>query len=315
MSAEQSIARTAKATWEAFSTRERFSLTSGSIAGLLLMYGLCKTMHVPLEFGMTGSLLGQPGWMAALLVGVITLVGGAVLASIFTAWIYYEGGLFCAGIALAGLSIRIGTMRYAIFHTGRASLFLTASVELLILAAGLFVSWMILRGMSQVGLLVAEVRLDPAEPDRSLDQKLLSTAAQVALMIVGMLLLCQTDTKAQTIASVGLSAFLGALGAHYFLPNRPSIWFWIAPIIVGLLGYLIQYFNPGDLSIGDVRGFFAPLARPIPLDYAGIGTAGSLLGYWTSQRWHHEMLTGDAADQPYRAGGTPPAGETGSKTI
>jgi len=27
------------------------------------------------------------------------------------------------------------------------------------------------------------------------------------------------------------------------------------------------------------------LARPTPLDYAGAGTVGSLIGYWMSRRW------------------------------
>ena len=30
------------------------------------------------------------------------------------------------------------------------------------------------------------------------------------------------------------------------------------------------------------------LGRPLPVDYASVGVAGSLLGYWTSRRWHHE---------------------------
>jgi hypothetical protein len=40
----------------------------------------------------------------------------------------------------------------------------------------------------------------------------------------------------------------------------------------------------GDAAVatetGRVTGVFAPLARPLPLDYASFGTAGALLGYW-----------------------------------
>jgi hypothetical protein len=39
------------------------------------------------------------------------------------------------------------------------------------------------------------------------------------------------------------------------------------------------------------------LARPLPLDYAGSGVAGSIVGYWVSRRWQHERevstVTGD----------------------
>src|SRR5262245_65668565 len=52
--------------------------------------------------------------------------------------------------------------------------------------------------------------------------------------------------------------------------SGPSLWFWLGPLVVGVLGYVLQYFAPTDWMIGDARGFFAPLARPMPLDYAGL---------------------------------------------
>jgi len=36
---------------------------------------------------------------------------------------------------------------------------------------------------------------------------------------------------------------------------------------------------------GQGGGLLAPLARPLPLDYASLGTAGAILGYWTSRQW------------------------------
>ena len=39
--------------------------------------------------------------------------------------------------------------------------------------------------------------------------------------------------------------------------------------------------------IGLSRGsLLAPLSRPLPLDYASVGPAGALIGYWMSRRWH-----------------------------
>ena len=35
-------------------------------------------------------------------------------------------------------------------------------------------------------------------------------------------------------------------------------------------------------------GILPALARPLPLDYATAGTAGALMGYWTSRKWQHE---------------------------
>ena len=44
----------------------------------------------------------------------------------------------------------------------------------------------------------------------------------------------------------------------------------------------------GYSPLGIVGGMVPPLARPLPLDYASMGPAGAMLGYWVSRSWHLE---------------------------
>ena len=72
-------------------------------------------------------------------------------------------------------------------------------------------------------------------------------------------------------------------------PTRPSVWFWIGPSLVGIIGYLFAYSAATDsqwlIGVAEPSLGEASLAYALPLDYAGAGTAGSLIGYWMSRRW------------------------------
>jgi hypothetical protein len=60
------------------------------------------------------------------------------------------------------------------------------------------------------------------------------------------------------------------------------VWFWCGPFVVGLIGYIMAASGQdSSLAIGSPTGFFAALARPLPIDYASMGPAGAIIGYWT----------------------------------
>ena len=77
----------------------------------------------------------------------------------------------------------------------------------------------------------------------------------------------------------------GAAAAYWLLENDCALCYAAAPAAVGIVGYALAYFFPGAYHVGRTS---QPLAYPLPLDYAGIGTAASLMGYWASQRWKAE---------------------------
>jgi hypothetical protein len=269
--------------------QERYVLTAGGIASLAIVYWLIHTMNVPAASFRAGAILQQPHAMVAM--GVVWIAFGlsCAVATIIASRCHYDAGVTCAAIGLAGFSSRFGPSRFILFQASGKGVYLTLAVELILLFIPIALAWMLLHRMSTSGALPAESLLDETEADEPLDQKFLAGVAQALVMTILMMLMCQTDAKRQTMASVAISAYLGALAAHHFIATRPSIWYWMGPLLVGIIGYLGQAFTGGaDWTIGDPRGFFAPLARPHPLDYASLGVAGAMLGYWTSQRWQHQ---------------------------
>ncbi|HMB94637.1 MAG TPA: hypothetical protein VKK61_01225, partial [Tepidisphaeraceae bacterium] len=251
---------------------------------VLVMLWLTRLLDLPPDPLCAGSLLQQQFWPLAIALTWLVLIAGAALTGIFASTEHYEGGLFCASIGIALLSVRFGSMRYALFAATGPRIYLSLAIELVVIYVAVLIAWMMLFSVSRSGWLPAERANEKPEP---LDQKLLATAMHAVVMIVVMLLLCRSDAKAQTLASVGIAAYLASLAAYQFIPAEPSGWILLSPMIVGLVGYISQYFTQWDWMIGDARGYFAALSRPLPLDYASLGVAGTLLGYWTSQRWRH----------------------------
>jgi hypothetical protein len=257
------------------------------IAGTLWLSNWLRTPGTP---GAAGTILLEPNWPVALGAAWISIIGGAVVAAAIASRVNYDAGLFCACVGAIALALRYGTMRAALHNASNPSVFALMAVETLALFAAVAVAWGILRSGMSAKLLPAEVIYFEEEPDEPLDQKLIAAAAHGVLMVLGMMLFSQSDAKMQSLAAVGLASYLATLGAHQMVPIRPSFWFLLAPAAVGLIGYLTQWMRPGLWNIGDVGGFFAPLCRPIPLDYATVGPAGALLAYWTSHHWRHESI-------------------------
>jgi hypothetical protein len=107
---------------------------------------------------------------------------------------------------------------------------------------------------------------------------MVSQAVVTALILM---VVCQSEAKNQALASAAIAGLVGSVVAYKYAPTRPSFWFWIGPILTGLVGYLLAAMGQDtNLNIGVPTGTFAALARPLPVDYAGAGVAGAILGYW-----------------------------------
>jgi hypothetical protein len=274
--------------------RQRLAFTIGCVVCGLITLGLARLLKIPLSPGRGGILLQQHEWWFAMGITWLIIIAGSALSAIVASRVHYEGGLFCACVGLAALSVRLGPTRFALFSsTVGAKVYLLMALELLLLAIAVAVGWVVLRLMARLGWLPPELPIDDSQPEEPMDQKILAITAQIVVTMILVLLLARSDQKAQVLAAAFVSSYLGALAAHHFVPAQPSMWFWLGPLIVGILGHVMQYFSPTDWEIGDARGFFAPLARLVPLDYASLGTAGALLGYWTSQKWQRDRVASE----------------------
>jgi hypothetical protein len=265
---------------DAYSARDKVLLWLGAIACIAIVLGGAALLDVPAQSGKSASLLQQPNWIIAILGTAVMFVAAVIVGSLVTWRVHPDAGLMCATVGLAVLSVRGGPMRYALFESPQRSVFLSLASELFLLGALAVLGWMIVNRFFGAG---EEVEIGCEQPS---GQKLLTTATQAVGMTILMLLLCKSDDKAQCLAAVGISALLASMAAHWFAPAAPSPWVWTGPLLVGMIGYLIAYFRARGIEIGRIDGPFAALARPLPLDYASLGVAGAMMGYWTAARWH-----------------------------
>ena len=273
--------------WRSYHTRDRILLATGSILSYIAFWLMGKAFSIPQVPHFAASLLGLPAPLLAIFLTLLTLVGSVVVATFIARIVHFEAGLFCAAIGILALSIRGGPMRYVLMYASGPGIYARLLSELLMLAVCIAIGWWVLMLLRDWGILHGEPLRDD-DPDALPGQGAMALAATVILMIFLMLLLAQTDKKAQVIWSIVISSCVATLASHSLFPSRPSIWFWTAPIIVGAIGYFVAWMGGQILVGGGVGGMLPQLARPLPLDYAGAGTAGSLLGYWTSRKWLHE---------------------------
>lgn len=275
-----------------FGLRNRSLLTLAAIVGFALMWWLGSTFGIPRHRILGASLLAQPSIGLIVLSLIVTAIGVgvcALLGVVLAGTVRFDVGLFTAAFGLMALSCRGGTVGDLLRGPGAGRFtFLALLLELLLLYAMLLLAMAVQRLALDRRFLKADAAHDGfEEPEENLGQKLTATLATMLAMVVGLSLLAQTDDKAQVLWSVGLSALAGAAIAHTLFPVRPNGWYLLAPLVMGVIGYLVAFFYPVGVETGLLSGQFAPLARPLPLDYAGAGTAGALVGYWLSRKWHH----------------------------
>jgi hypothetical protein len=265
-----------------------------------------SALGVPAMPGFNASLLGQPALSSALLGVAVVLLIGAGISGLLLGRVHHEATVFGAAAALSVVSLRGGGIRYVLYDGGSPGVLLRCAVETFILGAVLFGVWLASRPLCSRGLLRETLDLPNDDDHEPIDQRLLGTATHVAMMVVLLKFSLVTQDKPQVLAGVGLSALLASLVAHQFVPTRPGAWYWSSPILVGVIGYVGSYFGTPSVQPGDPQGFFAPLARPLPVDYASAGVAGALLGYWMRRR--KVMISSQQSDCPAPDASLPSAG-------
>jgi hypothetical protein len=287
-------------------SRKTKLLMAGGVCLAMAVFTFCsRAFGVPVDPGFSGSVLRDGSWLTNLLIVAAGLFVSVAVATLIVGRVRFDAGLFCATVGMTVLSIRGGTMRQVLqAHATQAgtALFVSLAVELVVLYALVAVAWSALWSLHRGGVLNADEFRDGVEDtDEPVLFKALAMLMQVGVMGLIVLLLAPADGKAQAIAAVAVASLIGAWAAYMMYPISPSPWLWVGPLVVGVVGYLLAYFNvpPGDpsLRIGDLRYPLAPLARPLPIDYASAGPAGALLGYWVARRGHRQRVAEAAAQQ------------------
>jgi hypothetical protein len=259
------------------------------VIALLICCGIFSTVGgwfgIPELRHYDGSLLlgGSPA--ANLAITAIFLLVCTLIGTIIAGCVRFEAGLFAACFGLMAISLRGGTTQSILFEgNGSAHVYAVLCAELLVLGIFIALAWAILWMVGRSG--ATRPLPEHLAPEPTTSQGAISgvTAliAQVVTTSLVMMFLCQSQAKYQCVGSVFIASALGAMIAFGISPARPSIWFWSGALLVGLIGYILAASGQDtNFVVGIPEGFFAPLARPLPLDYASMGTAGAIFGYWT----------------------------------
>ena len=110
-------------------------------------------------------------------------------------------------------------------------------------------------------------------------------AASVLYSSIILMLLMRSPERGQIIFALFASFLLATLIAHQQFATRFSVAAWAAPLITGVVFYMLAIASSGD--VGPNAWIRVQLfARALPVDWMAAGGAGSVLGYWISERIH-----------------------------
>ncbi|HZN67918.1 MAG TPA: hypothetical protein VFB66_21715 [Tepidisphaeraceae bacterium] len=272
--------------------RNRLLLLTAMAVSCTLFWLSGRTFGIPEHVGYEDSLALQPSALLDMLVTGVTLLVCTALSTAIVGTVRFEAGLFAGAVGLTALSVRGGPVRYVLQEAGAPRIFLAMALELVVLYGFLGLAWLGLWRLHRAGRLAGDETHDGLKDrEHPLNDRLYALGTQVGAMLLLMLFFTRTDEKKQVLWAVFLSSYLATLLAYAMSPVRPSAWYWCGPLVVGAFGYVAAYLKWRGMDdavhwrAGIGEGFWAPLGRPLPLDYASLGTAGALLGYWMSRRW------------------------------
>lgn len=269
----------------------RFRLCLGVAVCLIVFWIVSGATGLPPVLYMGGCLLTQENPALAIAVVAMTMIICTLLTKFIVGDlltgrdIQFDGGLIAVTAGMVSLIGRMGSVQYVLFKIPAPKAYIVMSVELVILYGLAISCWLILRRMSR----------QPASDTRPLGTKVLTTLTHaIFTMTCAVFLIAQSAATAQAVAAVCISTLVASMAAHLIVPASSSFWYWISPLCVGLLGYMMAYFDPTGTAIGYPDGTLGALARATPLAYVSAGTAGAIFGYWIACGWN----------QPDPAGGT-----------
>jgi len=100
-----------------------------------------------------------------------------------------------------------------------------------------------------------------------------------------LMLLMQSAERGQIIFALFASFLLATIIAHQQFATRFSVAAWSAPLITGIVFYMLAIAASGDVE-ANVWTRVQLFARALPIDWMTAGGAGAVLGYWISERVH-----------------------------
>ncbi len=285
------------------------------VSCVIFSYG-AQLVHWPGERGFQGSLAQPKMAVSGFVVALGILVAFSVIGTMVLRHRYYMAGLMVATVGLTTWAVRGGTSTYVLFSAENSGVgrrvFLQLLLELVVLFAVVGALWnslwiayaaadaqarkgmirrdnmgdAVVRGtMTRTMGIFGAVLYHGLSAFKSEKEEARATIpaliAQCAIMTIFIMIVVATPQKKQVLVGVFLAGVLAtALAESFFADGAASRWYWAGPLIVGAIGYLVCYFNPAGMEVGNLSGMFGAFGRILPLDYASMGCAGTLVGHW-----------------------------------
>lgn len=249
-------------------------------------------------------------WPALLVLAVVSAAVGSAVAGPRLP----EAGMFACAVGLAGLALHGGSMEKLLAYvagvegSGRRSLMFAMAIDSVLWAALPALAWVVvlmvsrwLWGAPVVQPAVKRAAKDAAAKGGSLLDILgsgtlaLAVTSVVALFFIWMTIArtpVATIARGQVVASVFFGMYLGAMAARYFTGLDHARYYMVAPLVVAIVGFLLGYLQAGmGWASGPLAAYAQlattvphALARPLPIEYIGVGLAGVIAGFWSGEK-------------------------------
>lgn len=242
-----------------------------------VFYFGARAIRWPAEPGFQGSLSQSPVAFGGLFTAIFLLAACTIAGTWALGRRWFMAGLMTATAGLATWSVRGGPMTFVLFRADSSGvhggIYLAMLFELIIFYGVIGCLWNWIWTSEPAEKFAAE-----SEGGRSTAAAI---AVQIVLMTVFSLILVATTQKKQVMTGLFVAGlFSTAIAEQFFADAKTGRWYWLGPLVAGAFGYIANFLSPGGFETGDPTGTFGALARALPLDYASMGCAGALLGYW-----------------------------------
>jgi len=239
----------------------------------------------PYYEGYQGVMIQQP-WPIA-----IFSVTGAAIAAILTLRITVSWtrpldervGAAISLLVIGGLSIRSGGMLSVMQAADGNAVFWYLAIEALVLLAVV------------MAIFLLRYPIGGTRPISRPASDATSALVQAAVFAVSMWVIARTPLKAQGICSVLASGVIASYVTHLLI-GKTWRYSWSLPLVVAIVGYIVNAFTASGVEIAKLTGPFTGLAMATPLDYAAFGPIGLMIGEML--QGHQETLN---APEPTRA--------------
>ena len=217
--------------------------------------------------GYQGVLSQQP-WPAAIASLIGVAIASVLCLRITVSWTRPMDSRVGAGLALlvvGGMSIRSGGM-LSVMQAGEVREFFWALAgEAAILLA---IVWLVYALRFSIG----GDRTGKTHP-----HDWATAGVQAILFAVSMWVLGKSPVKAQGICAVLASGIISGFVTHLLIGKTWQA-SWCVPLVVGIIGYVVNALTAGGVDIAKLSGPAAGLALATPLDYAAFGPIGMMIG-------------------------------------